>query len=130
MSETFSSVPFNQALGFELVSTSGGSAEVRLPLQPWFEQEVSVVHGGIITSLADTTAVYAVMPQLGADRTMTGIEFKMNFTRAATMSGGPLIAKSRTVRLGNTIAVCAVDVSQRDRLVATGLFTFLVRQSR
>jgi len=130
MSETFSAVPFNEALGFELVSAEAGSAEMRLRLQPWFEQEVSVVHGGIITSLADTTAVYAVMPQLGAHRTMTGIEFKMNFTRAATMSGGPLTAKSRTVRLGNTIAVCAVDVSQRDRLVATGLFTFLVRQSR
>ncbi|HWS71141.1 MAG TPA: PaaI family thioesterase [Thermoanaerobaculia bacterium] len=130
MSETFASVPFNQALAFELVSASGGSAEVRLPLQPWFEQEVSVVHGGIIASLADTTAVYAVMPQLGQNRTMTGVEFKMNFIRAATMSGGPLIAKSRTVRLGNTIAVCAVDVSQRDRLVATGIFTFLVRSSR
>lgn len=130
MFETFASVPFNQALGFELVSASGGSAEMRLPLQPWFEQEVSVVHGGVITSLADTTAVYAVLPQLGDHRTMTGVEFKMNFIRAATMSGGVLIAKSRTVRLGNTIAVCAVDVSQRDRLVATGIFTFLVRTSR
>jgi acyl-CoA thioesterase len=130
MLDRFSSVPFNQALAFELVSASGGTAEVHLPLQPWFEQEVSVVHGGVITSLADTTAVYAVLPQLGDARTMTGVEFKVNFIRAATMTGGSLTAKSRTVRLGNSIAVCAVDVTQRDRLVATGIFTFLVRASR
>jgi len=130
MLDRFSTVPFNQALAFELVSAGGGTAEVHLPLQPWFEQEVSVVHGGILAALADTTAVYAVLPQLGDARTMTGVEFKMNFLRAATMSGGALTAKSHTVRLGNTIAVCAVDITQHDRLVATGIFTFLVRAGR
>jgi len=69
----FESVPINAALQFSLVRTAGG-AEIRMPLQSWFGQEGGVVHGGIITAIADTAAVYSILPDLdGSSRSMTSL---------------------------------------------------------
>ena len=121
----FEETPFNRALGLELRDQSDGTCEVIAPLQAWFEQENGVIHGGVLSSLADTAAVYAVRPTLGPNERMTGIEFKINFVRAATPDD-VLVARARVVRRGRSIAVCDVGVYQRDQMVATGLFTYLI----
>jgi uncharacterized protein (TIGR00369 family) len=118
---SFDDVPFNRALKFELRRRDNDGAEVALPIADWFSQENGVVHGGIISALADTAAVYAVR----GDRNMTGIEFKINFLRPASMTGGALIAIASIVRRGRTIAVADVDVQQDGQSVAQGLFTYL-----
>jgi uncharacterized protein (TIGR00369 family) len=121
----FDETPFNRALGFQLRNQSGGMAEVIAPMQPWFAQENGVIHGGVLSSLADTAGVYAVRATLESKERMTGIEFKINFVRAATCDD-VLVARGRLVRRGRSIAVCDVGVYQRDELVATGLFTYLI----
>jgi len=122
----FSETPFNRELRFALREQHDGSAEVAAPIQPWFEQENGVIHGGVLASLADTAAVYAVRPSVGANERMTGIEFKINFVRAATPHDGDLVARARTIRRGQSIAVCEASVFQRDHIVATGLFTYMI----
>lgn len=123
-------VPINGQLQFELIECGEGAAEISMPVQPWFEQEGGVIHGGIITSLADTTAVYGIHPFLKAGEAMTSIELKINFVRPGRLSGGNLIAKSTTVRRGGTIALCDVEVSQNASLIAKGLFTYLIMKKR
>jgi uncharacterized protein (TIGR00369 family) len=59
-------------------------------------------------------------------RTITSIEFKLNFVRPAVASRGELMAVARPVRIGRTVAVAEVDVLQSDELIAKGLFTYLV----
>ena len=118
----FDDTPLNRALGFQLRKRSDGEAEVAMAIQPWFFQENGLVHGGVVTSVADTAAVYSV----GGPEGMVGIEFKLNFLKAAAPDGPELVARAKTVRRGRTIAVSEVDVFQRDERIATGLFTFLV----
>jgi uncharacterized protein (TIGR00369 family) len=55
-----------------------------------------------------------------------GIEFKMNFLRPALADGSDLTAVATPVKIGRRIAVCTVDISQGERLVAQGTFTYLV----
>ena len=119
----FADVPFNRALAFELVESAAGTAVIREALQPWFAQENGVVHGGIISSVADTAAVYAL--RSSGDAAMTGVEFKINFLRAARLDGGDLVARAKTVRRGRTIGVVDVDVFQGEEHIATGLFTYV-----
>jgi len=120
----FEAIPINAALGMSLTRSAGG-AEIRMPLQTWFGQEGGVVHGGIITTLADTAAIYAVFP--GFDRpVMTSIDLKVNFLRPARLDGESLVATSRLIKKGRTLAVCAVEVRQGQSHVATGLFTYLI----
>ena len=101
--------------------------ELELPVRTEFLQEEGVVQGGVLTALADTAAVWLLWPDLGPNRTMTGIECKMNFLGAATAPGAPLVAVAALLRKGGTIAVCESVIHQGDRLVAKGTFTFLQR---
>lgn len=97
-----------------------------MPLQHLFVQEEGVVHGGVLTTLADTAAVYTVYPFLEVGQTMSNIEFKLNFLRPVFIDDGSVTAKAKLVRQGNRVALVQVDVHQARRLVAKGLFTYLV----
>jgi len=122
----FGRVPVNRHFGFSLLSIKRGAAEIAMPLKRPFLQEEGIVHGGVLTTLADTAAVYAVYPFLEDGQTMTSIEFKMNFLRPAFIDDGSVTARAKLVRQGRTIALCDVEVSQARRLVAKGLFTYLL----
>lgn len=122
----FAEIAFNRFLGLDLRRSIAGEAEIALAPRAEFLQEIGVIHGGVITSLADTTAVYSLTPTLSDSERMTGIELKINFLAAATLDGGELVARSRVVRRGRTIAVAEVDVEQGGRAVAKALFTFLI----
>ena len=127
---SFDDTPFNRAFRFEMRSRSDGGSEIALPVASWFEQEYGIVHGGVISSLADTAAVYSLRGTLGENERMTSVEFKINFLMPATMTGGSLVARANAVRRGRTIGVCDVDVRQGNELIAKGLFTYLFLGAR
>lgn len=122
----FGRVPVNRHFGFSLLTLHRGAAEVAMPLKRFFCQEEGVVHGGVLTTLADTAAVYTVYPFLAEGETMSSIEFKLNFLRPVFIDDGSVTAKAKLVRRGKRVALAAVDVFQARRLVATGLYTYLV----
>ena len=125
----FDEVPANRFFGLKVRSRGEGSAELSMPLNESYGQEGGVVHGGIISTLADTAAVYAVYPDLADSETMTSIEFKVNFLRPALADGGDLVACSKLVKRGKRVALCEVEVSQDGKAVAKGLFTYLIFES-
>lgn len=122
----FAATPINRHLGFELERADPDRAEVVLRALDDFVQEEDVVHGGMIATLADTAAVYVVLPEIPEEAGLTSIEFKINFLRPARAGAGELRAVATPVRRGRKVVVCRVEVSQGDRPVAEGLFTYLV----
>ena len=122
----FATTPVNGFLDMRLVSRESDRVEVRARSRPEFGQEYGIVQGGILGALADTAAVYLIIPEAMDRGRVNGIEYKMNFLRPATAGGGELVAVATPVRIGRRIAVCSVDVSQDGRLVARGTFTYLV----
>ena len=97
-----------------------------MPLDKTYLQEGGVVHGGIISTLADTAAVYTVHPYLNENQSMTSIEFKMNFLSPVLIENGDLLARARLVKRGRKVALCDVEVFQKEKLVAKGLFSYLL----
>jgi uncharacterized protein (TIGR00369 family) len=122
----FDSVPVNRMLGFTLRAHSPAGATVAFTPTPAMAQEYGVLHGGLVTALADTACVYALHPFLAADERMTSIELKVNFLAGARPERGEIVATSTVVRRGRTIAVVSADVRQGETHVATGLFTYMV----
>lgn len=125
----FPGTPINQALGLELIRSAADgteSAEVQIEDCSTLTQEGGVVHGGILTTVADTAAVYAILPGIPAGKHMTSVEFKMNFFRPGRGDQGPIIARSKLVKRGRTINVAEADVFQGERHLAKGIFTYLV----
>lgn len=119
-------MPASSVFGFRFLEREPARARVALPLRPEFLQGEKRVHGGIVATLADTAAVYLLIQGLPAERTLTSIEFKLNFTRPAKLERGELVATAEVVKLGRTIALADVEVAQDGALVAKGLFTYLL----
>ncbi|MCC6408759.1 MAG: PaaI family thioesterase [Planctomycetes bacterium] len=122
----FMTAPVGAFFGYRPGPRDARHARVSLEPRREFLQGQERVHGGILASLADTTAVWLVYPELDRGRTLTSIEFKLNFLRPATLTGGELVADATLVKLGRTIALVDVEVAQGGGLVAKGLFTYLV----
>jgi uncharacterized protein (TIGR00369 family) len=126
MSNRFLATPVNRLFGFELLDLDGRGVSVAFRPRPEHAQEYGVVHGGILSALADTAAVYTILPGLKSGERMTSIEFKVNFLAGARTNGGEVVATARLVRKGRTIALVSADVHQGQVHVATGLFTYIV----
>ena len=123
--DAFSRVPANRHLGFQLVSQSPKEAVVEMKVSPDLMQETGVVHGGFVSALADTAAVYVFHPYLSDDQSMASIEFKMNFLRPVKVDRGSVVARSTALHRGRKVGVCEVELIQDDVMVAKGLFTYL-----
>lgn len=121
----FDEVPANRHFGFRLLERSAQGATIAMEPRADLMQEEGVVHGGALSALADSAAVHAFYEDLPPDRSMTSIEFKVSFLSSARDGDGTLLARSRVVRRGARVGVCEVEVTQRERLVAKGLFTYL-----
>lgn len=91
-----------------------------------FTQEKGVIHGGIISTLADTAAVYSFIPFLPEHLLCGSIEFKVNFLTPAMAGGGTLRAEGKAIKQGSRVVVCEASVTQGEKQIAAGLFTYLV----
>ncbi len=119
-------IPANRLFGWTYGDRSSDGAEMILPLRPEFVQREGIVHGGVVTALADTAAVYALVADLPDHHALTSVELKINFLRPVRPDGGDMVARSTVVKRGRRVAVCRVDILQGDQLAATGMFTYLI----
>jgi uncharacterized protein (TIGR00369 family) len=84
-----------------------------------------IVHGGAVTSIADAAAGVALATLLEKGRELPiTIELKINFCSPA--GAGAIDARGHVVQKGSRIAVCEVEVTQDERLVAKGISTYMV----
>ncbi len=126
MTQKFEDVAVNRLLGMRLISTGVNCATLEMVPTPAMTQETGVIHGGILTVLADTAAVYAFRPSMETDQLCASIEFKMNFLAPAFVSNGDLIAKAKTLKVGSRVAVIESTVTQGETQIAKGVFTYLI----
>ena len=117
--------PAHRLLGLEFVSRSAEHGELRMPVRPEHLQVEGVVHGGLITTLADQAAVTCLHAEMAPDQTMTSIELKVSFLRPALLGAGDLVARADVIKRGRSVALCRVEVTQGEKAVARGLFTYL-----
>lgn len=118
------SAPANRHLGFFVVECTTEATVLAMEPRPEFLQGSGVVHGGILSALADSAAVQALRTGTEPRRLLTSIEFKMSFLRPVPLEGGRVEARACIVRRGRRIGVCEVAVTQGGVLAAQGLFTY------
>ena len=128
--EWFAASRVNPLLDLRLIQSSAERAEVAVAARADFMQEQGVVHGGLLTLLADTAAVYLTLPMLAEGERMTSIEFKVNFLEAALPGGEDLRAVATPVRAGKRVIVAECAVFQGERRILVGLFTYLRTAAR
>jgi uncharacterized protein (TIGR00369 family) len=122
----FSRVPFPCLLGFRLDSLGPGLCRMSVRMRDDLRQRYGMMHGGVIASLVDTAAAYAVYPLVSAGQEITTVEFKISFL-SPVGQGGRAVCQARILRQGRTLAVVACDVRDgRGKPVAAALVTYMV----
>lgn len=117
--------PFHQWAGLELVSVADGASELELALQPHHFNPQGIVHGGIITALADTAIGLALRSKLRPGLTHRTAQLNVHFL--AKGEGDRLIGRGRAVRLGQRMGYGEADVlDPAGSLLARASGTFIV----
>ena len=88
--------------------------------RPEMAQEYGVVQGGILSGLADTAAVYLLIPDAMDRGRVHGVELKMNFLRPALADGSDLVAVAAPVGVKSISSVSARTPVQTSKLGTSG----------
>ncbi|MBL8702228.1 MAG: PaaI family thioesterase [Alphaproteobacteria bacterium] len=116
--------PFHRWLAVELAALNDEDIVIRMPRREEMVSSVThgYIHGGVLASLVDLTAVFAIAAKLG--RGAPTVDLRVDYHRPAITT--ELRAIGRVIRLGRTIATAEATVLDADgALVASGRGAFL-----
>jgi len=123
--------PYVRLLNMRFIAVADGSATFEMPSTSELYNPNNVVHGGAITSLADSAMGFAVFSTLAPGETFTTAELHVNFLKAATAESGMLRSIGRVVQRGQQVAVAEADVlDQQNQLIARASSTNIILQRR
>jgi uncharacterized protein (TIGR00369 family) len=117
--------PFHKWAGLDLISVADGVSELELVLRPHHFNPQGIVHGGIITALADTAIGLALRSKLRPGLTHRTAQLNVHFL--AKGEGGKLLGRGRAIRLGHRMGYGESDVLDAGgQLLARASGTFIV----
>jgi uncharacterized protein (TIGR00369 family) len=121
--KVFLQQPFDEFLRLKYERVSETSLRVILPIQPLLLNSVGVVHGGIISSLADVAMCNTFEVDKNNKQTVVTVDLKMTFIKGS--KGEALIAQAHQLKKGRTLshAECFI-YDENNNLVAkaSGIF--------
>ncbi len=115
--------PFDEFLGFQYKRINETDVTVTLPVQPLFLNSIGVIHGGILSTLADVAMCNTF--EAGADnqQTIVTVDLKVTFIKGAR--GDVLTAHASQIKKGRTLSHAECKIyDDKDNLVASasGIF--------
>ena len=128
---TFPPPPMARLMGFALVHVAPGLAVLECTPDESVYNPIGVVHGGLVSTLADSAAGFAVQSSLEAGVAYTSIDINVTFLRPVTKDTGLIRATGRLTKPGRRVAYATVDVTDgSERLLARATSSCLVMDNR
>jgi uncharacterized protein (TIGR00369 family) len=104
-------------LGFRVASVDPGEVAIEMDASPRHHNPMGTVHGGVLSSIADSAMGMAHSSTLEPGETTTTLELKINFLRP--VFDGKLRAVGKVIKGGRTISLLECEVFDgAGRLVA------------
>ncbi len=113
-------IPFNRVLGIQVDEVGSGRCILRVQGREEFtgNPRLPAMHGGVISSLADSAGGLAVFSQLELSQNCSTVDLRVDYLRPAVPTEA-LICESRVVRAGNRVVVTDSTLRQGERIVST-----------
>lgn len=119
--------PLSSATGIMPVETGDGWAVFEMEPAEWHYNPIGSVHGGILSTIADSALGCAVQTRLPAGTGYTSLDLTIKFTRPANLDSGVLRCRGEVVTMGRrTATATATIVDARERIVAHAVTTCLL----
>lgn len=94
-------------LQMEVLAFDEGYCEMKVPRQKIYDGVFESFHGGILMTIADSVACFAILTQTDVEQIMTTTDMNIRFL-APCLSD--VVAKARVIKLGRTMCPVAVDL--------------------
>jgi uncharacterized protein (TIGR00369 family) len=118
-------MPFNKLVGIRVVRMHSDGVTVECAMRDELKNVAGVMHGGVTATLADASVGIALARHFGGRRPCTTTDLKINYLRP--IAHGKIVARSRLVRIGKTLCVGRVDMSDAQRkLAAVAIVTYML----
>ena len=124
--EATNQCPYFRLQNMRLMDFDLGNSLVEIDVDPEKHyQPFGITHGGVICSIIDAAAFWAVYGQAPEDVGMTSVDIKLNYLAAA--NGSKLIAQGKMIKLGRTIGYGQAELTdEKGRIIASGSSTLMV----
>jgi uncharacterized protein (TIGR00369 family) len=117
-------IPIFSTLGMGQVELEAGQAVVRVPRQQIYDGVFESFHGGILMTIADSAACFAVLTTTSIDQVMTTTDMNIRFL-APCLSD--VQAKARVIKRGRVMCPVAVDLLDAGgKLVAVAQVNYML----
>lgn len=117
--------PFHQWAGIKLTTIGGGRAQVALDLEEHHLNPYGIVHGGVISSIADAAIGLALRSKLGAGSTHRTAQLDVHFL--AKGESGRIIGHGRSLHVGQRMGYGEADIEDGSgKLLARASATFII----
>ncbi|MCO6435563.1 MAG: PaaI family thioesterase [Phycisphaerae bacterium] len=100
-------IPIVQTLRFELAGFEEGFCRLRVPYDQRYDGIFRSLHGGLLMTIADSAACFAIMTQTGPDVPLTTTDMNIRFLAPCLTD---VTAEARVIKLGRTLCPVAVDL--------------------
>lgn len=121
--------PFYKLLNMIIEEVGNNYSRLSINIEKKHIQFLQTVHGGVMASLADSAAAWAIYGSNNLEDKPVTVEMKINYLKP--VRSGTLIAEARIIHEGSRIFVSEVEIKNSEGfLVAKSLVTYYLLKSR
>jgi uncharacterized protein (TIGR00369 family) len=121
-------IPIVSALRIRIVEFGDGVCRAAVPHDRRFDGIFESFHGGLLITVADSVACFAILTQTGPDEPLATTDMNIRFLEPCRSD---VTAVARVIKLGRSLCPVAVELfDANERLVAVAQVTYMrLRQS-
>jgi uncharacterized protein (TIGR00369 family) len=117
-------IPIVDTLQMKIISLSDGCCEAMAPRKLGYDGVFESFHGGLLMTLADSTACFAIFTKTGPDVHLTTTDMSIRFL-APCLSDA--FAKAEVIKIGRTLCPVTVNLfDSRNKQVALAQVTYML----
>ncbi|MGI9571503.1 MAG: PaaI family thioesterase [Desulfobulbia bacterium] len=119
-----SKIPIVDTLALEILSLAKGYCAVRVPRDDKYDVVFESFHGGLLMTVADSTACFAIFTETGPDVRLTTTDMNIRFLAPCFSD---VTAEARVIKAGKTLCPVAIDLYDTKRThIAVAQVTYIL----
>jgi len=116
-------IPIVETLGFKLLEIDDGYCKAVVPHNRKYDGIFKSFHGGLLMTVADSLACFAIMTLTGVEEPLTTTDMNIRFLAPCRTD---VTAAARVIKLGRTLCPVAVDLYDAEGVqVAVAQVTYI-----
>ena len=117
-------IPIMNTLELEVTDIRSGYCELSAPRRKKYDGVFNSFHGGLLMTVADSAAAFALMTLTGPEAKMTTTDMNIRFLAPCLTD---LTARAKVIKFGRTLSPMAVDLyDENDKHVAIAQVNYMV----